>query len=68
MKDSFEIIYWLIVFVVVISLLEALPLMWLWNWLMPYLFGLPVINFWKALGISLLASLILPRNTSSRKS
>lgn len=71
MKDSFEIIeiiYWLIVFVVVISLLEALPLMWLWNWLMPYLFGLPVINFWKALGISLLTSLMFSHNTGSRKS
>jgi hypothetical protein len=35
---------------------------------MPYLFGLPIINFWKALGISLLASMIFPHNTSSRKS
>jgi hypothetical protein len=70
MKDSFkiiEIIYWLVVFIAV-CLLEAWPLMWLWNWLMPYLFGLPVINFWKALGISLLASMIFPHNTSSRKS
>ena len=24
--------------------------MWLWNWLMPALFKLPVIGFWQAIG------------------
>jgi hypothetical protein len=32
--------------------------MLLWNWLMPVLFGLGVINYWQAIGIILLARLI----------
>lgn len=32
--------------------------MLLWNWLMPELFGLAIITFWKAAGIVLLARLI----------
>lgn len=32
--------------------------MLLWNWLMPALFGLPVINFWMAFGIIILSRLI----------
>jgi len=30
----------------------------LWNWLMPALFGLPVIGFWQAFGILLLAKIL----------
>ncbi len=30
----------------------------LWNWIMPYLFNLPTIEFWMALGIILLAGFI----------
>jgi hypothetical protein len=32
--------------------------MLLWNWLMPALFGLALINFWKAVGIVFLARMI----------
>ena len=32
--------------------------MWLWNWLMPGLFDLPVITFWQAAGILLLSKII----------
>jgi len=42
---------------VVVFLLAISPLciLLLWNWLMPHIFGLPMINFWEALGINLLA-------------
>lgn len=33
-------------------------IMLLWNWLMPELFGLATVNYWKAVGIVLLARLI----------
>lgn len=41
----------------------ALPLfgfviMWLWNWLVPPIFGWHVINFWQALGLFLLSKLL----------
>jgi hypothetical protein len=32
--------------------------MWLWNWLMPVLFGLHAINFWQALGIVVLSKIL----------
>lgn len=34
------------------------PIKWLWNWLMPHLFGLPEISFWMALGIAALVSFL----------
>lgn len=35
------------------------PLWVLWNWLMPVLFGLPVITFGQAIGLSCLSMLII---------
>jgi len=32
--------------------------MLLWNWLMPLIFGLPLINYWQAVGLIVLARLI----------
>jgi hypothetical protein len=38
--------------------LAGFVIMGLWNWIMPALFSLPIITFWQALGIALLARLI----------
>lgn len=32
--------------------------MWLWNWLMPVLFGLHAISFWQALGLVVLSKIL----------
>jgi hypothetical protein len=32
--------------------------MTLWNWLMPHLFGVPVITFWQAWGLLLLSKIL----------
>jgi hypothetical protein len=32
--------------------------MWLWNWLMPPIFGLHAINYWKALGLLVLSRIL----------
>ena len=42
----------------VFSIIFALPVMWLWNWLMPSIFGLTKIGFWKAWGLSLLCGFL----------
>lgn len=42
----------------VFAFLFGFFVMLLWNWLMPELFGLATITFWKAFGIVLLARLI----------
>ena len=36
-------------------------IMLLWNWLMPDIFGLTVINFWQALGLFLLTRILFGR-------
>lgn len=36
----------------------AAIVMLLWNWLMPELFGLPLITFWKALGLLVLFKIL----------
>lgn len=42
----------------------ALPIMWLWNWLMPEIFNLCKIDFWQALGLYCLsATLFKSSNT-----
>lgn len=41
------------------SIVSALPIMVLWNWLMPSIFGLCSISFLQALGIVLLFRLLL---------
>jgi len=33
--------------------------MYLWNWLMPAIFGLTTITFWQAIGLGLLSKLLL---------
>ena len=48
-----------------LSCLYALPVMLLWNWLMPIIFGLPAITFWQALGLSLLAGLLFKSHGSN---
>lgn len=45
----------LVLLVGVLALILALPTMWLWNWLMPIIFGLTKITFWQALGLNLLS-------------
>jgi hypothetical protein len=45
----------------------GLPLMLLWNWLMPTLFGLPIITFWQAVGLNFLSTILFkPYNIKSK--
>jgi hypothetical protein len=48
-----------------VCLLLGLPLMLLWNWLMPVIFGLSEISFWQAVGLNLLASILFARTTTT---
>jgi hypothetical protein len=42
----------------VLGLVLGLVIMWLWNWLMPGIFGLPAITYWQAVGIFILCHLL----------
>jgi hypothetical protein len=46
----------------------ALPVMLLWNVVVPDLFGLPSISFWQALGLSMLSALLFKSSSSSGSS
>ena len=53
--------------VVLVAVISALPVMLLWNALMPDLFGLAQIGFWQALGLSCLCSILFKSSSSSSK-
>lgn len=42
----------------IVAIVIGFPIKWLWNWIMPNLFGLSEISFWMALGIALLVSIL----------
>ena len=52
--------------IIIVSLILAFPTMWLWNWLMPAIFGLGRITVWMALGINLLSSIIFKTNVNKK--
>jgi len=41
-----------------LAVVLGFPLMWLWNLLMPELFGLTTIDIWQAIGLLILSSLL----------
>jgi len=53
--------------VVVLSLIEGVFVMLLWNWLMPVIFGLVTINFWQGVGLSLLSNFLFGSKISTAK-
>lgn len=42
-----------------LAILFGFVLMWLWNWLMPELFGLTTIDYWQAVGLFILLKILL---------
>lgn len=53
----------LIVLALVFIALVPAACMWLWNWLMPDLFGLQTIGYWQALGLMVLSSCFFYRGS-----
>lgn len=54
-----------IVFLVCVVL--AIPTYYLWNWLMPTLFGLGCVTFWQALGLNMLSSILFHGTSTASK-
>jgi hypothetical protein len=48
---------------ILVIILIGGPLMILWNWLMPNIFGLPEIGFWQACGLQLLATILFKQTS-----
>ena len=49
------------------SLLLAFPLKWTWNYVMPYIFGLPVITWGHAWCLNFVFTMLLSRISSHDK-
>jgi len=64
--EKLIIILGAITLIVLVAFLLALPVMWLWNWLMPLIFGLIKINFWQALGINVLSGFLFKTSVPSK--
>ena len=46
----------------------SVPMMYLWNWLMPFIFGLPELNLLQTIGLSVLINMLVskpPHNTET---
>ena len=41
-----------------LAILFGFVIMWLWNWLMPELFGLTTINYWQGVGLFILLKIL----------
>jgi hypothetical protein len=65
MKNNvFEAVLLIVGLIVLAAILLALPLQLLWNWLMPTIFDLPMITFWQALGLNMLAGILFKSNVN----
>ncbi len=53
----------MIIFIIIgavgLVILFGFGIMWLWNWLMPEIFGLTTLNYWQAIGIFILFKILL---------
>ena len=67
MKNSFEAIAAFLGLIAIVIVLLGYPLMLLWNWLMPIIFGLPEITFWQAIGLNLLSTILFKSTTTIKK-
>jgi len=63
MKNNFLAFASLLGIICTMLLISGYPLMWLWNWLMPIIFGLPEITFWQAIGLNLLSTVLFKSTT-----
>lgn len=62
--NAFNAIVGAVVLFVIFSLLLAFPVMLLWDWLMPELFGLKEITLFQAWGLNFLCSLLFKSHNS----
>ena len=69
--DKYDVLEGILLFFIGIgfSIILTFPVMWLWNYLMPMIFGLPKLTFWQTFGLQVLVSCFVPsRSSGSSKS
>jgi len=66
MDKIFEMLFgfmFVVIGLMIIGAIIAYPVMWLWNGLMPVIFGLPIITAWQALGLTILSGFLFKSGT-----
>lgn len=51
----------------IVSVVAAIPTYFLWNWLMPVIFGITKVTFWQACGINFLAAILFKGSSTVEK-
>jgi hypothetical protein len=67
MKKTIESIAALLGLIAIIIVLLGYPVMLLWNWLMPEIFGLSEITFWQAIGLNILCTILFRPSINIKK-
>lgn len=67
MKNALETFAIVIGLLAIYAVILGYPVMLLWNWLMPLIFGLPEITFWQAIGLHFLSSTLIKSTTTTKK-
>ena len=57
----------IIITVCVVAVIVAIPIMLLWNWFVPEVFGWKAIDFWQALALFVLCRLLFADGRGSKK-
>lgn len=57
-----------IMIIALVGIVGAIPTYFLWNWLMPEIFGLKAITFWQAWGLVFLSGILFKGSLSSKSS
>lgn len=50
--------------IALVGVIAAVPMYFLWNWLMPELFSLKAITFWQAWGLVFLSGILFKSSSS----
>jgi hypothetical protein len=66
-KQTIHDIFYIIGLVILAVILVGGPLMVLWDWLMPTIFGLPEITFFQACGLQLLSIILFKSSVINNK-
>jgi hypothetical protein len=67
MKSTIEAIALFLGTIAIIVVLLGYPVMLLWNWLMPELFGLSEVTFWQAIGLNILCTILFRPSINVKK-
>jgi hypothetical protein len=68
MKSYLEALFTFAGIIGILAIILGLPVMLLWNWLIPSIFGLTKITLWQAIGINILCTILFGNHNNKLNS